>query len=88
MLSKTFSQDKYETFISYIEDVISIFDSQGFGYWEAVNFEKSIDLTGIDLTSKRVFRADEYPSLKDVVKVDGAAFLIRNIYIGCPRLLD
>ena len=70
--------EKYETFISYIEDVISVFDSQGFGYWEAVNFEKSIDLTGIDLTSKRVFRADEYPSLKDVVKVE----VSKDIYLS------
>lgn len=62
--------EKYETFISYIEDVISVFDSHGFGYWEAVNFEKSIDLTGIDLTSKRVFKADDYTSLKDIVKVE------------------
>ena len=62
--------EKYETFISYIEDVISVFDSQGFGYWEAINFEKSIDLSDIDLTSKRVFRADDYSSLKDIVKVE------------------
>ena len=67
---RIFNVEKYETFISHIEDVIAVFDTQGFGYWEAVNFERSIDLTGIDLTSKRVFKADDYPSLKEIVKVE------------------
>ena len=59
-----------ETYISYIEDVISIFDGKGFGYWEAINFSKEIDLSSIDITSKRVFKADDYNALKDVVKVE------------------
>ena len=62
--------EKYETFISYIENVISFFDAKGFGYWEAINFKKTIDLSGIDLKQKRVFRADDYPALKDIVKVE------------------
>lgn len=62
--------EKIETYISYIEDVISIFDSKGYGYWEAINFSKEIDLSEIDITSKRVFKADEYESLKDVIRVD------------------
>lgn len=62
--------EKYETFISYIEDVIAVFDSQSYGYWEAVNFEKTIDLSGIDLTSKRIFKANDYPALKNIVGVE------------------
>lgn len=62
--------EKYETFISYIENVISFFDAKGFGYWEAVNFKKTIDLAGIDITQKRVFKADDYPALKNIVKVE------------------
>lgn len=64
------SIERYETFISYIEDVISVFDPRGFGFWEAVNFSKKIDLTGIDITSKRIFKAEDYDSLKDIIKVD------------------
>lgn len=62
--------EKYETFISYIENVISFFDAKSYGYWEAVNFKKTIDLTGIDVTQKRVFRADDYPALKNIIKVE------------------
>lgn len=64
------SVEKYETFISYIEDAMSVFDPRGFGFWEAVNFCKDIDLTGIDIASKRIFKAEDYNSLKDIVKVD------------------
>ena len=62
--------EKIETYISYIEDVISVFDGKGFGYWEAIDFSKEIDLSGIDLTSKRVFKAEEHESLKGVINVD------------------
>ena len=82
--NRIYNVEKYETFISYIEDVISVFDSQGFGYWEAINFEKSIDLTNIDLTSKRVFGADDYPSLKDIVKVE----IDNDIYLSLDAWLQ
>lgn len=68
--NRIYNIEKYETFISHIEDVIAVFETHGFGYWEAINFERTIDLTGIDLTSKRVFKADDYPSLKEIVKVE------------------
>src|SRR5574344_621291 len=70
-LQKRISEiEKIETFISYIEDVISYFDGKGFGYWEAVDFTKEIDLSGIDITSKRVFKSDDYDALKDIVRVE------------------
>ena len=64
-----------------------VFDSQGFGYWEAINFEKTIDLTGIDLTSKRVFSANDYPSLKDIVKVEVSdnTYLSLDIWLQAIR---
>ena len=60
--------ERYETCISYIEDVFSVFNSRDFGFWQAFEFDKELDLTDIDLTSKRVFKADEYPALKEIVK--------------------
>ena len=60
--------EKYETCISYIEDVFSVFNSRDFGFWQAFEFDKELDLSNIDLTSKRVFKADEYPALKEIVK--------------------
>lgn len=64
------SVEKYETFISYIEDVISIFDPRGFGYWEAISFSKELNLKNIDLTTKRIYKADEYSDLKDLIQVE------------------
>lgn len=61
--------EKYETCISYIEDVFSVFNSRDFGFWQAVNFEKTILLQDIDLMSgRRSFKADDYPLLKGIVK--------------------
>jgi len=62
--------EKYETCISYIEDVFSVFNSRDFGFWQAFEFDKELDLTNIDLTSKRVFKADEYQALKEIVKYE------------------
>ena len=61
--------EEYETYISYLEDVISAFDPKGFGFWEAVSFSKVLDLTTIDITSKRIFKADDHDCLKDIVKI-------------------
>lgn len=62
--------EKYETCISYIEDVFSVFNTRDFGFWQAFEFDKELDLNDIDLTSNiRVFKADdEHPALKDIVK--------------------
>ena len=62
--------EKYETYISYIENVLSIFDPRGFGFWEAIDFKKNIDLSEIDITSKRIFKAEDFPTLKDIIKVE------------------
>lgn len=62
--------EKYETCISYIEDVFSVFNTRDFGFWQAFEFDKELDLSNIDLTSKRVFKADEYPALKEIVKYE------------------
>lgn len=37
--------EKYETFLSYFEDVLSICDSRGFGFWVGTSFSKEIDLS-------------------------------------------
>lgn len=37
--------EQYETFLSYFEDILSICDSKGFGFWVGTNFCKEIDLS-------------------------------------------
>lgn len=70
--------EKYETYISYIEDVISFFDPKSFGFWEAINFSKILDLSGIDITTKRVFKSDDYPTLKDIICVE----VSKDVYLS------
>lgn len=81
--NKIYLIEKYETYISYIEDVISFFDPKGFGFWQAINFEKILDLSDIDLCSQRIFKADEYPALKDIVKFEIAddVFLSLDVWL-------
>ena len=62
--------EKNETCISYIEDVFSVFNIRDFGFWQAFEFDKELDLGNIDLASKRVFKADEYPALREIVRYE------------------
>ena len=70
IMARIASVERYETYISYVEDAISAFDTRGFGFWEAIDFCREIDLSSIDLLSRRVFKADEFGSLKDIIKVE------------------
>lgn len=60
--------EKYETCISYIDDVLSVYDSRGFGYWRAYDFEREISIADIDLTTRRIFKAEEYPALQNIIR--------------------
>ena len=37
--------EQYETFLSYFEDILSICDSKGFGFWVGTTFSKEIDIS-------------------------------------------
>ena len=76
--------EKYETCISYIEDVFSVFNTRDFGFWQAFEFDKELDLSNIDLTSKRVFKADEYPALKEIVKYE----IRQDVYLSLNAWLQ
>lgn len=43
------SVEQHETFLSYFEDIISICDPKGFGFWVGTTFRKEIDLSSLDL---------------------------------------
>lgn len=76
--------EKYETCISYIEDVLSTFDSRDFGFWQALEFDKELDLSGIDLTSKRIFRANDHNALKNIVKFE----IRKDVYLTLDAWLQ
>lgn len=76
--------EKYETCISYIEDVFSVFNTRDFGFWQAFEFDKELDLSNIDLTSKRIFKADDHPALKDLVKYE----IRKDVYLSLNAWLQ
>ena len=76
--------EKYETCISYVEDVFSVFNTRDFGYWQAFEFDKELDLSNIDLTSKRVFKTDDHPALKDIVKYE----IRKDVYLSLNAWLQ
>lgn len=41
--------EQHETFLSYFEDILSICDSRGFGFWVGTSFSKEIDLASLSL---------------------------------------
>ena len=50
--------ERYETYLSYLEDAMNICNSKSFGFWQSHTFNKTIDLNGIDLNkngSKVIF---------------------------------
>lgn len=66
--------EKYETLLSYIEDLISICDKRNFGYWSAHNFEKEINLKPLNLfrqqnNGRKIYAPERDECLKNVIEV-------------------
>ena len=59
--------EKYETYIDYISDLISICDSRSLGFWQAYSFCRPVSLDGlvfnINENERKIFRSEDYPSL-------------------------
>lgn len=41
--------ERYETYLSYLEDAMNICNTKSFGFWQSHSFRKTIDLNEIDL---------------------------------------
>ena len=41
--------EKYETYLSYLEDAMNICNSKAFGFWRSHTFNEVVDLSGLDL---------------------------------------
>ena len=66
--------ERYETFFSYFEDLISICDSRNFGYWVEHPFSKEIDLSSVRLKissedGKVIYSPKKNKCLKDIIAV-------------------
>ena len=64
--------EKYETFLSYFEDILSVCDPKGFGFWIGTNFCKEIDLSSFsvdfELGKRKIIIPPKEGLTKSVVK--------------------
>lgn len=66
--------EKYETFMSYFDDLMGLYDHTGYGFWRSHSFEEQLDLSSIDFSrntksTKVVYKPSDYPCLDKVFKV-------------------
>lgn len=60
----------YETFISYLDDTISMCNSKSFGFWISHNFSHTLDLSSINLNTikkKTIFSPRKISALKNII---------------------
>ena len=58
--------ERYETYLSYLEDAMNICNTKSFGFWQSHTFSKTIDLSGIDLNkvgNKVIYSPREHENL-------------------------
>jgi hypothetical protein len=64
--------ERYETFLSYFEDILSVCDSRGFGFWVGTSFTKEIDLSSLssyfDSDKRKIIIQPKEGITKNVVK--------------------
>ena len=64
--------ERYETYLSYLEDAMNICNTKSFGFWQSHSFSRIIDLDGINLNkqgNKVIFspRESEYKNNLNIV---------------------
>ena len=62
------SVEQYETFLSYFEDLLSICDAKGFGFWVGTNFSRKIDLSSLDFSFDKGKRKIILPPQENITK--------------------
>ncbi len=89
--------ERYETYLSYLEDAMNICNTKSFGFWHSHSFSKIIDLNGIDLNklgNKVIYspRESEYKNNLNVVFEDddeNLGFLRRlSVWLQITRLAN
>jgi len=78
--------EKYECFISYLEDLIDMYDKKSFGFWQSHTFNKEVDLSSIISTgsgNKVIYSPQKNPCLKEIIKeeLDSSHFLALDLWL-------
>lgn len=66
--------EKYQRFLSYFKDLISLYDRKSYGYWMSHSFEEKVSLAGIvfdnDCTTKQIYKPSPENGLANIVHVE------------------
>ena len=69
---RIYKVEQYETFLSYFEDVLTICDSRGFGFWMGTSFAKELDLSSLaslfDSDKRKIIIQPKEGVTKNIVK--------------------
>lgn len=82
--------ERYETFLSYLEDAASICSTGSFGFWVSENFSKEIDLSTIDLNAsgrKTIYSPKDYSCLDRIVEypIDDQSTAALSVWLQLTR---
>ena len=65
--------EMYETFMSYFDNLIDLYDYRSFGFWQSHNFAVTLNLSGLHSDdgnfSKQIYKPDNNPNMKHFFKV-------------------
>lgn len=78
--------EKYECFLSYLEDLVDMYDKNSFGFWESHTFCKTVDLSTLKSSGSRnkvIYNPKNNPCLKDIIKkeIDSKRFLSLDLWL-------
>ena len=66
--------EMYETFLSYFDNLIELYDHKGFGFWQSHDFSTTLNLEGIKSESsnvaKQIFKPKDNDTLNHFYSVD------------------
>lgn len=87
--------ESYETFFSYIEDLIAICDSRNYGYWIEHPFEEELDLSSLNFhisteDGKVIYSPQKNDCLKNVilVNIDNSEMLSLSVWLQLIKAKD
>ena len=84
--------EMYETFMSYFDNLVDLYDHKGYGFWRSHNFKVTLDLSSINFTKnshifKQVYKPSDYPCLNNIfsVEIDTGVHIALSAWLQVTR---
>lgn len=84
--------EMYETFMSYFDNLVDLYDHKGFGFWRSHDFKVTLDLSSIDFARnahlfKQVYKPTDYPCLNNIysVEIDTGVHIALSAWLQVTR---